>query len=405
MATHYDIIIVGGGLSGLTLATELRKYPAFARKSLLILERDGKTANDRTWCFWAKPDEPLPPVVHRMWERSHFFGPGFSTTFDLAPYRYHMIRSADFYAWAKKQLVELGGVDWRTTSVTEIEHDTGTVFSKAGVFHGTHVFNSAILPKPLLPRPSSVYPNSPFSVSKQPETEGVQRGYSHLLQHFKGWMIHTEQPVFADGVMTLMDYRIEQDGETRFVYVLPTAPDKALVEFTIFSPALADADAYDTALAQYLQQHLNLTSYTIEETEFGVIPMADIPLGNLQDGHTIHIGTAGGFVKMSSGYAFVRTQRKIRQFVADWAEKGAFNIKILQQNKRFALYDSVLLRVLRNGELGGDTVFTTLFKSLPPTVILRFLDEDTHIGQELKLMNTVPKLPFLKAAGQVILRV
>jgi lycopene beta-cyclase len=403
MANHYDIVIVGGGLSGLTLATELKKQPTLRDQSVLILERDSKTANDRTWCFWAKPDEPLPPVVHCQWERSHFFGEnGFATTFDLAPYRYNMIRSGDFYAWAKAFLAQQPAVDWRTVRVDKIDHATGEVLTNSGIFTGKQIFNSALLPRPLLPDASPLYPNPPFSVAAQTPIDRAAKGYTHLLQHFKGWIIRTEQPVFADGVMTLMDYRMEQGSDTRFVYVLPLAPNRALVEYTVFSPELSPAAAYDEALRLYLQQHLHLTDFHIEESEFGVIPMGDFPLGHIQEGRTVNIGTAAGFVKMSSGYAFMRTQRKIRQFVADWAKNGHFNVKLLQQNKRFALYDSVLLRVLRNGELGGGSVFTTLFSSLPPTMILRFLDEDTHLGQELRLMNTVPKLPFLRATGQVI---
>jgi lycopene beta-cyclase len=50
----YDYIIVGAGAAGLMLANAMALDPFFSDKRILILDKDPKEANDRTWCFWEK---------------------------------------------------------------------------------------------------------------------------------------------------------------------------------------------------------------------------------------------------------------------------------------------------------------------------------------------------------------
>jgi lycopene beta-cyclase len=43
-------------------------------------------------------------------------------------------------------------------------------------------------------------------------------------------------------------------------------------------------------------------------------------------------------------------------------------------------------------------IFEALFKNNSPVLILKFLEEDTHWLEDLKIMSSVPTLPFFKAA-------
>jgi lycopene beta-cyclase len=65
---------------------------------------------------------------------------------------------------------------------------------------------------------------------------------------------------------------------------------------------------------------------------------------------------------------------------------------------RFRFYDSVLLRLISERKLPGDKIFSRLFQQNKPTAVLKFLDNETSIGEELKLISTLPVWPFLKAA-------
>lgn len=374
-----DIIIAGGGLAGLTLAVECAQNPFFAGKTILIIDRDDKTRNDRTWCFWATDQENIPPVVGHSWKHCHFFGTDFDKQLDVDPFQYHMIRGIDFYNWAKSVIAQHSNIQWLKADIASIDAGAGMVHTSAGDFSGDWVFNSA--------------------KREQIDLPSSDTRYTQLLQHFKGWVLKTEKPVFDPGTMTFMDYRIEQHGETRFVYVLPFSPTEALVEFTVFSPALLSPDDYDEALKSYLHHQLAVEEYTITDTEFGVIPMANVPLTS-QEGRVLNIGTAGGFVKGSSGYAFKRTQRKLQAFVADWAEKGVPDPSLLRSTWRYRFYDSVMLRVLEQNAVPGSEFFSGLFKKLPAQLVFRFLDEDSTFAEDFRLMSVPPTWPFFKTALQ-----
>ena len=60
---HYDFIMAGGGLAGLSLALNLVCSP-LGDRSILIVDRDDKNRNDHTWCFWSEGASPFDEVVH-----------------------------------------------------------------------------------------------------------------------------------------------------------------------------------------------------------------------------------------------------------------------------------------------------------------------------------------------------
>jgi lycopene beta-cyclase len=51
---NYDYIIVGAGASGLMMAYRMSKDSFFETKKILIIDKEKKSINDRTWCFWEK---------------------------------------------------------------------------------------------------------------------------------------------------------------------------------------------------------------------------------------------------------------------------------------------------------------------------------------------------------------
>jgi lycopene beta-cyclase len=376
-----DIIIAGTGLAGLTLALAFARQPFFDDKKIVLIDRDEKKRNDRTWCFWASESEPIPPVIQHSWKKCRFYGPDFDQLMDIEPYRYCMVRGIDFYQWAKNELSKKQNIEWVLADITAIDAFQGEVETTAGNFKANWVFNSAFREKIDLPHPDT--------------------RHTQLLQHFKGWIIQTPAPSFDPEIVTFMDYRVAQMGDTRFVYVLPFSSTEALVEYTVFSPGLCSQETYDDALRHYIQNQLQIEDFELKETEFGVIPMADVPL-QAQEGRVVHIGTPGGFVKGSSGYAFKRTQRKIESFVADWIKNGSPNPKTMRSALRFRFYDSIMLRVLKTRRVSGGDFFSGLFKHLPAWFVFRFLDEDTTFTEDIRVLRVPPTWPFLKTALQQI---
>jgi lycopene beta-cyclase len=399
MLQQQGITLAGGGLSGLSLALELVRRPAFADMPITIIDRDGKNHNDRTWSFWATPDEPLPPVIFRKWPKAHFYSSTLERAMDMGAYQYHTVRGIDFYTWAKGELSAYPQVRFVQANIERIDATTGQVYTDQGIFEGQYVFNSAFLQQSILPKPSDLYPETPFSQPKLTANGAFNNGrHTLLLQHFEGWTIRTAQPVFDPEVITFMDFRIEQGGETRFVYVLPFDAHTALIEFTAFSPALYDKTQYETALLDYIARFLKIEHYTVESREFGVIPMTDYPFTPLHDNRLIHIGTAAGFVKASSGYAFKRTLRKMKALADTWEYTGEPTIASTRTHFKYRLYDSILLKVLGGDGGMGSIVFSRLFRTFPAHFVFRFLDEETTLPEDFRVINSQASMTFIRAA-------
>jgi lycopene beta-cyclase len=53
---------------------------------------------------------------------------------------------------------------------------------------------------------------------------------------------------------------------------------------------------------------------------------------------------------------------------------------------------------LHTNKLPGDKIFADLFQKNPTERVLRFLDNESSIEDELNLMGTLPQGIFLKAA-------
>jgi len=50
----YDYIITGMGATGLMLAYQMTLDSFFDQKKILLIDKETKDQNDRTWCFWEK---------------------------------------------------------------------------------------------------------------------------------------------------------------------------------------------------------------------------------------------------------------------------------------------------------------------------------------------------------------
>lgn len=368
----FDYLIVGAGAAGLSLAYHMQQA-GLKHKRIALIDRAPKRGNDRTWCFWETSEGPFEPLVFRRWERIAFHGEGFSAILPLAPYRYKMIRSADFYAFFEDWLPRQPNITRCFVEVVAVEEDEeqARVVTREGmVLRGEWAFSSVAFTSPCTP----------------------EDRYVHCWwQHFLGWVVHTPSPTFDPEVATLMDFRVPQaEGEVRFAYVLPFDAHRALVEFTVFSRSVWARDAYRDPLRAYLSEQLALKGYEVIEEEFGVIPMTDADLASKQH-RVVRIGMNGGDTKPSTGYTFKRIQQRTRAIAAalasgrspHTAQRASFR-RIRQQ-----LFDSTLLNVLDRRRLPGKRVFTDLFARNPTARVLRFLDEDTSLLEDLLVMRTV----------------
>lgn len=372
---HYNYIITGAGCAGLSLLMHMMQHDFFINKQILLIDKDVKQSNDRTWCFWEKEPGLFEPVVYHRWQQLDFYSHTFHARFDIEPYTYKMIRGIDFYNYVLQQANQFSNIHFIQEEVKNIsnENSVATVSTNGNQYTSDFIFNSIIFQPQLLQAPGS------------------------LLQHFKGWMIEAATPVFNETVATFMDFRIKEKPSNTFVYVLPVSNNKALIEYTVFSPALLSKEEYNACLQQYIQQHLKLDAYKVIDEEFGVIPMSTYNFSK-GEGNIINIGTAGGQTKSSSGYTFKFIQKCAAAIVRALMQEQSPLVNETLFNKRFRLYDDTLLNILYHQKSYASVIFSDLFKKNKPQQVLKFLDNETTLAEELKIMNTVPKIIFVPAA-------
>lgn len=377
----YDFIIAGGGMAGLSLAYHLSQSPLRDR-SILILDKEEKKQNDRTWCFWEEGEGPFESILFRKWQTVEFHGTGFAGPLDLGSYQYKMLRGIDFYDHVRSHLARFPNIEFRQATINRVKETPqgGFVIADDEPYMANYVFDSTF----------------PLNL-KDPDRH-------NLLQHFKGWVITTNKPCFDVNRPRMMDFRADQQGDCRFVYVLPFNETTALVEYTIFNERLLPQADYEQALKQYIANFLDTGGYQISETEYGVIPMSDVPAKERPSKHIVRIGTAGGHTKPSTGYTFQRTQRAMQAMVRSLVSRGKPRRRPSWVRKRFKLYDSIMLNVLEQGRYPADDMFTLLYQDNPTSRIFKFLDEDTSLGEELRIINSMPKKPFTLALLNVLWR-
>ncbi len=382
---NYNYIFLGTGCASLSIIMRMISSKKFTEKSILIVDREPKTKNDRTWCFWEMGDGFFEDIVYCKWHELLFNTTGEnSLSLDIGSYQYKMIRGIDFYDKCFSVIKVQKNIDIEYGEIFFEETTSALPIIKinnrpALVNDSTIIFNSIFLPP----------------IRKKDKF--------YLLQHFKGWVIETTDDFFNEKQATLMDFRVSQSKGTTFVYVLPLSPKKALVEFTLFSENLLDVGEYNLALENYLKEFLNIGTYKIMEEEFGIIPMTNANFSLFKQG-MYFIGTAGGQTKASTGYTFKFIQKQSDKIVEELISTGVPS-KTTDTRKRFFFYDSTLLHILSNKLLEGKTIFSVLFKKNRAGAIFKFLDNETSIKEEIKLLNTLPKKIFMKAGFKEFMKI
>ncbi|MCL6523641.1 MAG: hypothetical protein K6T34_03170 [Thermoflavifilum sp.] len=377
---HYDVVFAGAGCAGLSLALRILQSPALASLNILLIDQQSKQENDHTWCFWETQPGFFESIVYHRWEKAKIYTHHHQLNLSFHPFAYKMIRSVDFYRFAHDRLQHAQSqhphrkIGWLYEPVLNIEHQQthAIVHTTSHHIQASYVFNS--LP-PAFPANS----------------------YKHFLwQHFRGWFVHMHKPTFDPKSIILMDFRVPQQNATAFMYVLPTSSQDALLEYTVFSTHLLVAEAYNTCIYNYMQQHYPNITYDIIEEEQGKIPMTDFNFPS-QHGPIIYLGTAGGQTKASTGYTFSFIQQHSDALIRAWEKTGKPQLSPTLHQRIYRWYDQLLLHVLQHQLYPGDQLFKILFEKNAPASVLRFLNNQSSWVEDLHIIASLPAKPFLKA--------
>ena len=373
----FDYIIAGSGCAGLSLLYRILSDPILKKKEVLVIDRAEKSSNDRTWCYWESQKGIFDSIVTHEWKTLEFLTSDFTQRFDLKNYSYKMIRGIDFYNHILSFAKTFKNITFKFEKIEKIQTDNNYAFveTEKNKYSSEYVFNSTNLFNPIINTKNS------------------------LLQHFEGWVIRTKKPTFNSKIGTLMDFRLNQENGTTFMYVLPTNSNEALIEYTLFSEKVLNKEKYKAELESYIRDYLKIEQYEITHKEFGIIPMSLTKFWRNPNSEEriINIGTAGGFTKASSGYTFQFVQKNSEKIISNLLKGKLPNPKRTFRDKMFEWYDRTVLEVMISGKMSGKEIFSIMFKNLSPEKILAFLGNESKFADEIKIMNIFPKIPFIIA--------
>ena len=370
---HYHYIFTGSGLSALMTVYEMLLSGKFDDKSILLIDQNTKKVNDRTWCFWDE-NNLFDEIVSKKWNQAVFANEKFNRVLELTPYQYKKINGLDFYELIFKKISEHKNIHFLNQKIVDFTElgNHCVVKTEQETFTCNKIFNS-------------IY---------NPEVVKAQTKFPLIQQHFIGWFIKSKEAVFTPNCATFMDFSVEQKGNTRFMYVLPTSENEALLEYTLFSKDLLSKEEYESEIQKYIE-NLGITEYEIIEKEQGNIPMTCYPFWKHNTKNIVNIGSAGGWTKASTGYTFKNASKKSKALVQFLKSESDFT-KFHKKDK-FWFYDLLLLDILSSKNQLGSKIFSSMFKKGNSTVIFKFLDEETSFSEDLQVIWRCPKMLFVKA--------
>ncbi|NBQ52301.1 MAG: hypothetical protein EBU49_01795 [Proteobacteria bacterium] len=211
--SNFDVVIVGGGLAGLLHADMLADDPSTDLR-VAIIDPDPDSMASKTFASW-RLKSSLPHrysnCVENRWAR-------FRVT-SCAGER--IVREFGDYCYER-----IPGERLRDTIRLRLDADSRFQFVRDSVVEITEGTEpaSAVQTARVVGASGRV-----FSASRV--LSSVTVGKPEVLQYFLGFEVETGSDHFDPDVVDLMDFRVAQKGDVRFVYVLPFSRRHALVEF------------------------------------------------------------------------------------------------------------------------------------------------------------------------------
>ena len=374
----YDYIFAGKGASAALVLIELDGRNLLNSKNILIVDPNQDSTNNKNFCFWTEDNgqlkKKLEPFIEHSWSKIQLNNGKEEL---LNPTSYNHIPNSIVIEKAK-EILEKQSAHFLIETVTETGTDNLGNFATIGGerIYGEYIFDS-----------------------RTPVLQKTEWNQTTLFQSFIGWVVEFPNEKIDIESFRMMDFNIEQNNFTQFVYVLPFSQNTALVEVTRFGKEIITTAEAESILEDYIAKHFG--SHKKTGTEQGCIPMSNASLGNLEIGNTINLGARNYCLKPSTGYAFKNMYSQSVE-IAEQIQAGQKTISTNRTHQkattgRFAFYDALLLIILNLWPSFGKKIFSQLFSNIETKLILKFLDEKTTILEDAKIFSRLPIGIFLRA--------
>ena len=207
MESDYDLIIVGGGCAGLSLAMHLAKLGPDCPR-VAIIEQRLSYVHDRTWSYWATESAQLTHLSKSDWKKVLVGAGDRRVIVDCDNTPYQSIQSDAFYQSALDEIYKNKRID------LFLGESVGTFFKKN---KNWEVF----IEKGWIGAPQVIDTRPPVRESSDAPI---------LWQSFSGVEVKCRQNIFDDKVATLMDFSESASDKIGFLYLLPFC----LLKYIIF---------------------------------------------------------------------------------------------------------------------------------------------------------------------------
>jgi lycopene beta-cyclase len=374
------ILIAGAGCAGLSLAVQLqlRGYPG----KVVIVDPRTEFTRDRTWCHYVTQPHAFEACISHQWNDWCVKTASGDSVARSSRYPYAQISSDRFYDYAlsvirgsSKQQLKLG------IQVESLEEDDTSVrvrFSDGSADRYAAVFDSR-----------------PVKSVADPGSNSVT-----LLQQFVGLHVRSENNMFSPGCAVMMDFRESGEDTIQFMYVLPYSSREALVEATVFTKTALNSATLVEGVFAYLGRLGSCGDIQIVHREQGCIPMTTRRIEARPSKRVIRIGAAGGAVKPSTGYAFGAIQ-KMAESISEQLVQGVPAADVISpvcRQRKSVFLDDVFLCYLARYPQKAPELFRRIFQRCPGDRIARFLTDTGSIVDDLCMIASMPKFPFILEA-------
>jgi lycopene beta-cyclase len=371
-----DFSFIGLGASNSLIILDLLKKGLLSNFKVAVFESTTKSKNDKTYCFWSDTKativQDLSPIIRHRFDHIII---NESKRQDISDQPYYYIRSIDLYDYTKAMLAEAGIEVYRISVDSLSYHENGcSIVTKQQTFLSRFVFDS---------RPPKIKINPNRDV--------------YIHQSFFGLHVKFVNSTFPENAFEMMNFSVEQNGYTQFVYIIPFSSNEALIELTRFGADRIETSYANEILDGFILQ--NFGNYEVLADEMGCIPMTTWENPPHHNHAVLNTGTSANLIKPSTGYGF-KNMYNFSQLVTQRFESNDFSgfNKIAAQRKiRFKFYDRLLLMILLRWPAKGAMIFKKLFGNSHVRDVFTFLDEKTTWKQEVKIFAVLPFAPFLKA--------
>lgn len=371
----FDFVFIGMGASNSLILISLIKKGLLNNKKVAIFETDKKIKNDKTFCFWASPDElivqELAPIISKSYKNIKVNAKRIESI-ESCPY--YRVRSIDLYDFLRQVLAD-NQIKIYTEAVKKIKGKKPfyKIETLSETFESNYIFDS---------RPPVFDSSSTTDIS--------------LIQSFYGLHVKCENEVFKADTFDMMNFDIQQHGFTQFMYVIPFSSNEALVELTRFDAEKIDLTYAKDLLDNFIRREFG--NYETLDEEIGVIPMTTQINSPSEHEGVLNTGSSANLIKPSTGYGF-KNMFNFAELVSTRIANDDFigiNKMVLPSKKRYKFYDRLLLMILLRWPALGKTIFTQLFDKISIHTIFSFLEEKSSFREEIKIFKALPILPFIK---------